>query len=62
MITKCYNLDLNDATANIIRTIAMCVPCFIDLTPNVSNTEAEYTICARQEDWAWIEKKLASIV
>lgn len=62
MTTKCFNLELNDATANAIRTIALCVPCFITLNALDNSMDGEYTICARQEDWAWIEQQLAPIV
>lgn len=60
MKTKCFELELNNETATIIRTIALCVPCFINLTDK--GATGEYTITARVEDWAWIERKLSSIV
>ena len=62
MRTNCYFLDLNDATANVIRLIALTVPCFISLEASKDETYGAYTIEAREEDWAWIESKLAPII
>lgn len=63
MKTKTFILNLNDETAEVIRTIALCIPCFITLNTMCGIDNAgEYTICAREYDWAWIERKLATIV
>ena len=64
MKTKAYYLPNNDQTAATIRLIALCVPCFITLNATSNNIHAvlEYTITARQEDWAWIEYQIAPIV
>ena len=61
MRTDSYILPLSDKTANVIRRIALIVPCFISLCDALDGY-GKYTIEARQEDWGWIEKQLASIV
>lgn len=61
MTTGCYYLSLDSETAIAIQTISLSVPCFITLK-TIEPLYGEYTITARSEDWAFIEKILAKIV
>lgn len=64
MKTKCFILENNEPTTKALAEIVNCIPCFI--TINAFDEEkywvSEVSICAREEDWAWIEKTLAPFV
>ena len=64
MKTKCFILENNEPTTKALAEIVKRVPCFI--TINAFNEElgfsSEVSICARLEDWPWIERALAPFV
>ena len=64
MKTKCFILDNNELTTKALAEIVKRIPCFV--TINTFDEElglsSEVSICAREEDWAWIERTLAPFV
>lgn len=64
MKTKCFIVENNEPTAKALAEITNRIPCFI--TINAFDEEKYYTsevsICARLEDWPWIERVLAPFV
>lgn len=64
MKTKCFILESNEPTAKALAEIANRIPCFV--TINAFDGElglsSEVSICARLEDWPWIERVLAPFV
>lgn len=64
MKTKCFILENNEPTTKVLVEIVKRIPCFV--TINAFDEEVYYSsevyICAREEDWAWIERTLAPFV
>ena len=64
MKTKCFILENNEPTTKVLAEIVNRIPCFV--TINAFDEElglsSEVSICAREEDWIWLEKTLAPFV
>lgn len=64
MKTKCFILENNEPTTKALAEIVKRIPCFV--TINAFDKElglpSEVSICAREEDWAWIERTIAPFV
>ena len=64
MKTKCFILENNEPIEKALAEIVKCVPCFVTINAfdEKLGLSSEVSICAREEDWAWIERTLAPFV